>query len=293
MGSDWQPRHVAARSAFERGDLASLCKACDLEIRTAVRKAIGKNPQLRGVQGINEALHAFACKGVEKAAGRYDPNKGKFQAYAWQDIYWETQRGTEALLSFIHEIDQGPGQTEEQQPQAPRRELAAVLETYSEEWWTRRIEDLDTEELDVLCVVLDTNRDELMREIGERKYWSVRGDVYKQRLAAALGRPGARFREISGPQHMVIEKKIHKSRYPLTPPLSKRRLAKMLGRSDKTIAAWETRIEQAGSPPPTLGADGSLTMKGQDLDDWLLYLAGIEDPRFRRRVERRRDPEPD
>jgi hypothetical protein len=92
---------------------------------------------------------------------------------------------------------------------------------------------------------------------------------------------------------MVIEKKIHKSRYPLAPPLSKRRVAKMLGCSDKTIAAWETRIEQAGSPPPTLGADGSLTMKGRDLDDWLLYLAGIEDPRFRRRVERRRDPEPD
>jgi hypothetical protein len=34
-------------------------------------------------------------------------------------------------------------------------------------------------------------------------------------------------------------------------------------------------------------------MKGEDLNDWMLYLASIEDPRFKRRLERRAQIEPE
>jgi hypothetical protein len=141
--------------------------------------------------------------------------------------------------------------------------------------------------LGVLRSFLDASRDELIGEIGKHKYWSVRNQVFLRGLKSVLTQPGARFREISGPQQLMIVERIHKSLNPLAPPLSNRALARMFGRSDKTIKEWKTRIERSGSPPPTLRDDGSLAMQGNDIDDWMLYLASIEDPRFRRRVERR------
>lgn len=292
-GSKEEPRHLQARRAWERGDLDSLCKLCDLEIRTAVRKAIGNNPELKGTEGISGELRTFARRGVEKAAKRYNPSEGRFQAYAWQDIYWEARRGAEAISKLTRELHQGPDNAVEQEPQALRHQLAAALNSSPTDWWIERIEGLDRDMLGVLRSFLDASRDELIVEIGQSKYWSVRNHVFLKGLTSALSQPGARFREISGPQHMMIVGRIHKRRNPLAPPLSNRQLARMFGRSDKTIKAWKERIEQAGSPPPTLRDDGSLTMKGKDLDDWMLYLASIEDPRFKRRLERRSQKESD
>jgi hypothetical protein len=289
-----EQRHTEARQAWEQGDLDSLCRLCDLEIRTAVRKAIGNNPELNGTEGINEELRVFARRGVEKAAKRYKPSEGRFQAYAWQDIYWETRRGAEGISRLGYELNQAPEDVSvEQEPQALRHQLAAALNSSSTGWWIERIDGLDRDMLGVLRSFLDASRDELIREIGESKYWSIRNHVFLKGLVSALRQPGARFREISGPQHMMIVERMYKRLNPLAPPLSNRQLARMFGRSDKTIKAWKERIVDSGSPPPTLRDDGSLTMKGEDLDDWMLYLASIEDPRFKRRLERRAQNEPE
>jgi hypothetical protein len=259
-----------------------------MEIRTAVRKAIGNNPELKGTEGINGELRAFARRGVEKAAKRYKPSEGRFQAYAWQDIYWEARRGAEAISRLRYELHQGPDDVVvEEEPQTLRHQLAAALNSLSTDWWIKRIEDLDRDMLEVLRSFLDASRDELIGEIGDTKYWSVRNHVFLKGLVSALSQPKARFREISGPQRMMILGRVHKRLNPLAPPLSNRQLARMFDRSDKTIKAWKERIEHGGPPPPTLRDDGSLTMKGKDLDDWMLYLASIEDPRFKRRLERR------
>src|ERR687896_980974 len=56
------------------------------------------------------------------------------------------------------------------------------------------------------------------------------------------------------------------------------KLSKALGVSDKTITAWEERIEEAG-PPPLLKEDGSFTLKSQqDWDKWVEYWTRIADP---------------
>jgi hypothetical protein len=229
-----------------------------LEIRTAVRKAIGNNPELVGTEGINEELRAFARRGVEKAARKYKPSEGKFQAYAWQDIYWETRRGAEAISRLGYELHQAPeDESVEQEPQALRYQLAAALNSSPIDWWNERIEDLDRDMLGVLRSFLDASRDELIWEIGESKYWSIRNHVFLKSLMSALSQPGARFREISGPQRMMIMERVYKRLNPLAPPLSNRQLARMFGRSDKTIKAWKERIEHSGPPPPMLRDDGS------------------------------------
>jgi hypothetical protein len=133
-----------------------------------------------------------------------------------------------------------------------------------------------------------------MQEIGRRKYWSVREQADLKKLISALRQPGARIvREISRPLDMMVIELRHRQLNPSAPPLSDRQLARLLGRSDKTIRAWKERIEAAGPPPPTLRADGSVSVRGEDLDDWMVYLSGIEDPRFLRRIERRRQQESD
>jgi hypothetical protein len=207
---EWQPRHTEARRAWEWGDVDRLCKLCDLEIRTASRKAIGNHPKLKGTEGIHEELRAFARRGIEKAAKRYNPSKGKFQAYAWQDIYRETRRGAEAIVRHEHELHHGRGDTTAvgQDPQALKRQLASALNSEATARWIKRIDDLDRDMLEELRSFLDANRDELLGEIDQTKYWSVRGQILLRRLASTLSQPETQFREISGPQHMMIVERI-------------------------------------------------------------------------------------
>jgi DNA topoisomerase IB len=80
----------------------SLCKACDLEIRTAIRKAIGNNPELRDIEGIQEELRSFARKGIEKAAERYDPSLGATE---------NLQQAEKNVLEVVDEVAQRLGNT--------------------------------------------------------------------------------------------------------------------------------------------------------------------------------------
>jgi hypothetical protein len=103
----------------------------------------------------------------------------------------------------------------------------------------------------------------------------------------AAAKAGASFTSISGPQHMTILQRRHNVHNPSAKPLSARKLSKALGVSDKTITAWEERIEEAG-PPPLLKEDGSFTLKSQqDWDTWVDYWTRIADPISWRRLHRR------
>jgi hypothetical protein len=118
-----------------------------------------------------------------------------------------------------------------------------------------------------------------MLVIAVEEHW---GNVF-----GAAEKAGASFTNISGPQHMAILQRRHKIRNPSAKPLSARKLSKALGVSDKTITAWEERIEEAG-PPPLLKEDGSFTLKSQqDWDKWVEYWTRIADPISWRRLQRR------
>jgi DNA-directed RNA polymerase specialized sigma subunit len=116
---------------------------------------------LKSTEGISGELRAFARRGVEKAAKRYNPSAGRFQAYAWQDIYCETRRGAEAISQLRHELHQGPDEaavSAEHEPQALRYQIAAALNSSPTDWWIERIEELDREMLGVLRSFLDALR---------------------------------------------------------------------------------------------------------------------------------------
>jgi hypothetical protein len=118
-----------------------------------------------------------------------------------------------------------------------------------------------------------------MMVIASEAYWK---SVFRE--AAKTGRD---FTVISGPLDMVVLQRQHKIRNPWAKPISCRQLSKLLGVSDKTIRAWQKRIEEAG-PPPLLREDGSYTLKGQEnLDAWTDYWNRIADPRSWRRLHRR------
>jgi len=119
-----------------------------------------------------------------------------------------------------------------------------------------------------------------MMVIASKAYWK---GVFRE--AAKTGRD---FTDISGPLDMVVLQRQHKIRNPSAKPTSCRQLSKLLGVSDKTIRAWQKRIEEAG-PPPLLREDGSYTLKGQEnLDAWTDYWTRIADPRGWKRLHRRR-----
>jgi DNA-directed RNA polymerase specialized sigma subunit len=260
----WEPRHKDALRAWKQGDTERLIELCNLEIRSAIRKAIGRYRELTDIQGAQEELQASARKGVEKAAGRYDPSKGPpFQAYAQKDIYWETRRRAEALLTEIRhqealqnearqgrvpeEVDQEAESTEEQ----TGRGLEGAFESLALDEWRDRIKRLDKDNISILRSFLDKKKTELTRgeRRRERKYEAILANVIERGIVLQLSVPGAKFKKISGPLEVHTLRVMHKALGWSAESVSYSNIARLVSKpghsvSDKTIKKWDERITE-------------------------------------------------
>jgi hypothetical protein len=264
----WQPRHVEALRAWEVGDLERLYELCGSEIRQAAKSAAVREGLAHTV-GITGALEEYGQKGVWKAAGRYDPQKGAFQPYARRDIYFETRRGARAWKDAPAAAGRAPlgGNEhavllEDALGRLAPGELEALQSRITDEMSADDVEDLKSYML--------ANETRLTRTIGRDRTAAI--------LAAALSRgvidhwsapppgPPSRWRKVastgietSGPLHVRDILRTHRRKHLTGPDISNRRIAKMLAASgipvsDKTVKAWRDRMEAAGPPPRDLGA---------------------------------------
>jgi len=247
--------------------------------------------------GAHEELQAFAWKGVNKAAGRYDPSKGPpFQAYAQKDIYWETRRGAEALLTEIHqqkalqeearqkrvpdEVDQEAESTEEQTGRA----LEVAFESLALDQWRDSIKGLGKEELSTLRSFLDDKKTELTRGDPrlERKHKAILANVIERGIVLDLTSvPNAKFVEILGPLRVASIREQQKSKLLPAETVSYSNLSRLLTQhgndvSDKTIKKWDERI--AENPD-------------YEEHELLDRLHNVVDPRGAKRLQRRRQSE--
>jgi DNA-binding transcriptional regulator YiaG len=170
--------------------------------------------------------------------------------------------------------------------------LDTVLSQVSLQEWPTAVDDMSIGAATFLRTYLWHNKDEFLGKMGQNRYWKIMGPLntkYWIHVLEGASHQGKEFVTVSGPEQMVILQRRHKARNPLSPPISKRRLAKLLGVSDKTIAEWEKRIEEAGAPPPMLKADGTYSLNTQEEhDQWADYWRRIADPRGWRRLQRTR-----
>ena len=294
----WEPRHVEALRVWESGDIHRLCELCDHEIGSAARRVAYK---LGFRDAIEQLQEEFGCKGVEKAAKRYDPGKGvPFQAYARQDIYWETRRGAEALLKSVPEIDEGPGYVEEEDTGQRWPSLEVALASLTLEEWRDVIKGLDKDNLARLRSYMDTHRTRLVEELsrlaeergeprgrGERRYWYIRLRVFEKIADNVLSRPGTKLVEVSGPQKMEIIERRRKAMRKLPAKVDDRAMGRIFDKDGKTIARWRRDTKKLGVPS-TMKEDGSFALKGpEDWQEWFEYSVRVGAPDTWWRLQRR------
>lgn len=254
----WDARHAAAYEAWRDGDADRLNAACALEIARAVRAAFGRHPVLSKIQGAREELRARAETGIQKAANRYDPARGvPFQAYARQDVYWETQRGAKALTDCVATMPEGAGDDRSEELEAALRRR---LQEWSIEKWRGTIAGLDIEPLAELCGALDRHRGRLIDAGGKGRFALVRGFAGAYLTLRRMGEHG--YTDVSGPISAQIIKGLHRSYNGPAMFVSWRNLGPMLGVSDKTAKKYYESWEK---DPPA---------EGEDLFDYLRRIAG-------------------